>query len=417
MLNNHLILTSFYFFFGVTILTKIALLLLNIKNIKKHSKSVPKQYSEIIGLEDHQKAQSYTAAKNNLSIVSILLQSIILLCWIQTPLLRSLVQMTQDLGLNTVMTGVCLIFAFSFINSIIEFPIGLYSTFVIEENYGFNKMTPALYIKDLFKNLLISILIGLPFLYAFIQILYGLGQYWWLYSWVFILVFQFTIIWAYPKFIAPFFNKFTKLDDEELKKDINELSKRSNIHFKDYFVMNASIRSSHGNAYFTGFAKNKRIVFFDTLLKTLESSEVIAVLAHELGHLHKKHILKSIVSSSIFLFIGLYILGVLASSPEFFKAFSIQSDDKYTALLLFMLIVPYYTYLMTPISSWFSRKNEFEADEFAATHASAKSLISALLKMYKDNSSTLTPHPYYSKFYYSHPPADERIEFLNKFDS
>jgi STE24 endopeptidase len=378
---------------------------------------VPLQYSDIITLEEHQKAQNYTVSKNKLSIVTIILHCIVLLAWIETPLLRNLILLIQELELNAITTGVCLIFSFSFINSLIDFPTSIYSTFKIEEQYGFNKMTPALYLKDLLKNFVISLVIGIPFLYAFIYILYGLGEFWWLYSWVFILIFQFSIIWAYPKFIAPLFNKFNRLTDEQLELQINELAKKTNLHFKDYYVMDASIRSSHGNAYFTGFGKNKRIVFFDTLLKTLESNEVIAVLAHELGHLYKKHILKSIISSSLFLFIGLYILGQLSQSPAFFSAFSIESNDKYTALLLFMLVVPYYTYLMTPISSWFSRKNEFEADEFAATHASAKCLITALLKMYKDNSSTLTPHPFYSKFYYSHPPADERIEFLQQFKS
>jgi STE24 endopeptidase len=231
------------------------------------------------------------------------------------------------------------------------------------------------------------------------------------------MAFQFIMIWAYPKFIAPLFNKFSKLDDEDLTQEIDKLSKRCDINFKDYFVMNASLRSSHGNAYFTGFGKNKRIVFFDTLLKSLNVDEVVSVLAHELGHLKKKHIIKSIIMSSAFLFIGLFILGQLYNSPKLFEAFSLSTNEAYMALLLFVLIAPYYTFLLTPLMSWLSRKNEFEADEFAATHASAKKLITALLKMYKDNSSSLTPHPTYSKFYYSHPPAKERIDFLKKFST
>jgi STE24 endopeptidase len=225
------------------------------------------------------------------------------------------------------------------------------------------------------------------------------------------------MIWAYPKFIAPLFNKFSKLDDNNLIEEVGKLGERCKINFKDYYVMNASIRSSHGNAYFTGFGKNKRIVFFDTLLSSLKHEDGVSVLAHELGHFKKKHIMKSIIMSSVFLFLGLFVIGQLYANPEFFKAFGFTTKEPYIALLLFVLISPYYTFLFTPVSSWLSRKNEFEADEFAATHASAKELISALLKMYKDNSSTLTPHPVYSKFYFSHPPAKERIDFLSTFKS
>ncbi|MBT4792506.1 MAG: M48 family metallopeptidase, partial [Halobacteriovoraceae bacterium] len=348
---------------------------------------------------------------------SIIIESIVLIVWLETGLLNQLLSIIAQVSSSPVMQGVCFIFAFMLISSIFSLPESLYSTFVIEEKFGFNKMTPALFLKDMLKQFLLAAIIGLPFLFITLKILYGLGSLWWLYTWAFIIVFQFIMIWAYPKFIAPLFNKFTKMEDEELIQNINSLSDRCDVNFKDYYIMNASIRSSHGNAYFTGFGKNKRIVFFDTLLKSLEQNEVVSVLAHELGHLKRKHILKSIILSSLFMLAGLFVLGQLYIMPSFFQAFNFQSNEPYLAMLLFMLISPFYTFLLTPFFSWLSRRNEFEADEFAATFASAKALITALLKMYKDNSSTLTPHPVYSKFYFSHPPAKERIEFLNSFPS
>ena len=223
-----------------------------------------------------------------------------------------------------------------------------------------------------------------------------------------------VMIWIYPKFISPLFNNFTPLNNKELKVEINNLCQKSGVNFKDYFVMDASRRSSHGNAYFTGFGKNKRIVFFDNLLQSLSINETIAVLAHELGHFKKKHITKSLLFASGSMLFGFYILSKLISSQYFFDAF-IQSKSIGSGFILFSIVSPYFTYFFTPLNSWFSRKNEFEADQFAAEQSSAQDLISALLKMYKDNSSSLTPDTLYSKFYFSHPPARERISFLKEF--
>jgi len=417
MLTAEIIHTSFIIFFTLTISVKLILLLLNIYHIKANFGQVPSEFSETITLEDHQKAQNYTLAKNKLSVFSLIFHGIILLLWLESSALNDLNSYVSSLSDQAVYQGIGFIILFSLINSIFSIPESLYSTFVIEEKFGFNKMTPLLFIKDMGKQLLISLIIGVPFLFLILKILYGLGDSWWFFTWLFIIAFQFIMIWAYPKFIAPLFNKFSPLDDKELIKNVAALSERCEVSFKDYYVMNASLRSSHGNAYFTGFGKNKRIVFFDTLLSSLKTDEVISVLAHELGHFKRKHILKMIVSSAFFLLVGLFILGQLYDNPAFFEAFGFNKVEPYVALLLFSLISSYYTFLFTPISSWLSRKKEFEADEFAATHASAKKLISALLKMYKDNSSTLTPHPLYSKWYFSHPPAKERIEFLNKFSS
>jgi len=400
---------------------KIVLLLLNIIHIKKHMQKVPEQFVQQINLPDHLKAQRYTITKNIFSIITIIIHASILLLWLFAGGLSKLELFWTQQQLTPIWLGICFIMSFSLINSLLSLPETLYSTFIIEQRYGFNKTTPRLFIIDQVKQFILSITLGVPLLYGILYFLGETGPLWWFYTWIFLILFQFLIIWAYPKFIAPFFNKFTPLDSPELVKEIDHLSKKIDIQFKDYYAMNASIRSSHGNAYFTGFGKNKRIVFFDTLIETLNINEVIAVLAHELGHLKKKHIIKSIIIGVISMFIGFYILGQLYNSPEFFEAFNITSQTGYMALILFMLISPAYMYFLTPFSSYFSRKNEFEADYFAAEYTNANDLVSALLKMYKDNSSSLTPHPIYSKFYFSHPPASERVLFLEnlakKFNS
>ena len=415
MITAELIHNSFLFFFAITLIIKVFLLILNIAHIKGNYESVPEEFSEQISLSEHQKAQKYTITKNKFSIISIAINGAILLIWLETPALSWLFDMTLKWFETPVLQGVGFLLSFILIGALLAIPESLYSNFVIEEKYGFNKMTPAIFVKDFFKQIALTLIIGVPFLWLIVKILYSLGTYWWFYAWAFIMVFQFIMIWAYPKFIAPLFNKFSKLDNEELVGEVEALAKKIDLNFKDYYVMNASIRSSHGNAYFTGFGKNKRVVFFDTLLSTLNTSEVISVLAHELGHFKKKHIFKQIIMSAGFLLLGLFVLGQLYNNPEFFEAFGFTIVSPYLALLLFVLISSYYTFLLTPMFSWLSRKNEFEADEFAATYAKASDLITALLKMYKDNSSSLTPHPAFSKFYYSHPPAKERIDFLKSF--
>lgn len=406
---------SFYFFFALTITVKVTLILLNINFMKKHFDEVPKQFQDQISLEDHQKAQRYTTEKAYFSLFSLFVSSVVLLYWLTGGGLSLLSQYVEQFNLSPVLTGVFFIFAFSIINSIIDLPEKLYSTFKIEEKYGFNKTTPKLFIIDQLKGFVLGAVIGIPFLYAVLSILDFFGDSWWIWTFAFIMSFQLILVWAYPKFIAPIFNKFTPLENEELEKGINELAQKADINFEKYFVMNASMRSAHGNAYFTGFGKNKRVVFFDTLLNTLQNNEVLAVLAHELGHMKLKHIVKMIIMSAVSLFVGLFALSRLYDLPEFFEAFGVTEGNNYLALIIFTLIMPVYTYFLTPISSWFSRKHEFEADEFAAVNTNPKDLITALLKMYKDNSSSLTPHPVFSKFYYSHPPANERINFLEGF--
>jgi STE24 endopeptidase len=291
-------------------------------------------------------------------------------------------------------------------------PQSLYFTFVIEERFGFNKTTFQTFVLDLLKGTMLALLIGAPIAYVILWVMSIMGTHWWLYAFAFLTIIQFSLIYLYPKFIAPLFNKFTPLEDGEVKIKIEALMQRCGFHASGLFVMDASKRSGHGNAYFTGFGKNKRIVFFDTLLKSLSPLEVEAVLAHELGHMKKKHIQKALIKGLITSFLGFALLGYLKNNVFFFNGHGVQTLTDYTVLALFSMVIGTYTFFLTPINAYFSRKHEYEADYFAYENSSAEALISSLVKMYKDNASTLTPDPLYSKFYFSHPPASERVSYL-----
>lgn len=415
MSYSEMIITSFYLFAILGLLIKTLLNFRNINYIHKHSFQVPEEFSQQISLEDHQLAAKYSTTKLKFSIFTNFLHFLILLAWIPMGGFHLLDQYFVQFDLSIVNHGVIFFVSYILISMLITIPENLYTTFCIEEKYKFNKVTPKIFIIDFLKQILLVFIFAIPLLYAVLFLMNKIENNWWILAWALVTLFQFIIIWAYPKFIAPLFNKFTPLDDEELVQKINLLSLKTEIQFKDYFVMNASLRSSHGNAYFTGFGKNKRIVFFDTLLKSLSPKEIIAVLAHELGHLKKKHILKSLLLNFCSMGIGFYILGFLNKSDFFFKAFKVNSSA-YMALILFLSVTPIYTFFLTPLSSWFSRKNEFEADQFATQNSSGADLISSLIKMYKDNSSTLTPDPLYASFYFSHPTALNRVRFIKKIE-
>lgn len=405
------IFSLFIFFFVLTLVIKATLAILNIKHIT--SEGIPTEFQEVISIADHEKAQAYTVDKTRLGLFRLGYTGLLTIIWLFSGVLNHLQTWTIEMTNSPVWAGVLFLMIYSFAASFLSLPLAIYSTFVIEQKHGFNQTTWKLFVFDLLKQTILSLVIGIPLLFALLYFIYNSGSLWWFYAWLFIMAFQLLLVWAYPKFIAPLFNKFSPLNDEALTDKIQALLKRAKLSFSEFYKMNASIRSSHGNAYFTGFGKNKRIVFFDTLLKTLQPDEVIAVLAHELGHLKKKHILKSIIISSISLLLGLYVLEVLINYDPFKAAFNLNSPEKFHMMLIFLLISSYFTFPLTPISSWFSRRNEFEADEFAAQTADAKALISALVKLIKDNASAINPHPWYSKFYYSHPPPKERVEFLN----
>ena len=262
------------------------------------------------------------------------------------------------------------------------------------------------------KGALLAVILGGPIAYAILWIMERLGDKWWIYAFVFLTTVQLLLVFIYPRFIAPLFNKFSPLEEGEVKNRILNLMERCGFHSSGIFVMDASKRSGHGNAYFTGFGKNKRIVFFDTLLNSLEAEEVEAVMAHELGHMKKNHIIKGMIRSFIISFIGFALLGALKDNTAFLAGHGVHTVTNYMSLTLFSMVAGVYTFLLTPVFSWASRKYEYEADHFASENAKASKLISALVKMYKDNASTLTPDPIYSKFYFSHPPASERVRYL-----
>ena len=384
-------------------------------HILKNRKEVPAKFADQISLEDHQKAADYSVTKIKASQFFNIIAYGVLLIWTLGGGLDSLNKVVKTLGYSEIWTGVIFFFAFSFINSIISLPETLYKTFVIEEKFGFNKTTAKIFVTDMIKGMVLALVIGTPILAGILWIMNALGEYWWAYAWAFLSVIQLLLMWIYPTFIAPLFNKFSPLEDGEVKDKILELLKRTGFESNGLFVMDASKRSGHGNAYFTGFGKNKRIVFFDTLINTLDPSEVEAVLAHELGHFKRKHVLKLMIKAFVFSFLGLFILGQLMKAQWFFNGHGVNSSETYMALVLFTMVSGIYTFFITPISAWTSRKYEFEADEFAANHSDASDLINALVKMYKDNASTLTPDPAYSAFYHSHPPALIRVNFLEKF--
>ena len=385
----------------------------NKNHINAHRGRVPEQFSSKVSLEQHQKAADYTVAKINTGQFFHLIDTLILLAWTLGGGLATLDRFVSGFYFSQIPSGLLFFALFSSISFFLGLPQSIYTTFVLEEKFGFNKTTPRTFITDILKSIALGIIIGVPVLYGVLSIMEHL-DHWWLYAWFFLTLFQFTLVWAYPRFIAPLFNTFTELQEGSTKERILSLLSRTGFKSSGLFVMDASRRSAHGNAYFTGFGKNKRIVFFDNLIKSLESEEVEAVLAHELGHFKKKHIIKGIIKSMIVGLIGFAILGLLKDSLAFYMGHGVQVPSTYMALCLFSMVASVYTFPMTPFNAWVSRKWEFEADRFASQHSRADKLVSALIKLYKDNASTLTPDPVYSAYYHSHPPALVRVRALEK---
>ncbi|MGK0367103.1 MAG: STE24 endopeptidase [Thermoproteota archaeon] len=406
----------FFLLFFLKLVFQLYLSFRNRRHIKQNSHAVPKRFEDVITLKDHKTAADYTVEKSNFASLNLLIDSAILLLWIPTGWLNQLDLWAISLGNGQIVTGLIFYACFSIISFLTSLPSTLYHTFILEEKYGFNKTTLKLFVSDLVKSTLLGILIIAPLIYGLLFIMEKLGSYWWFFAWIFITAFQFIIMWAYPTFIAPLFNKFKEIDNEEIKERIIKLAKKVDFSHNGIYVMDASKRSGHGNAYFTGFGKNKRIVFFDTLLETLKPEEVESVLAHELGHFKKKHIVKMMMRSLVFSLVGLWLLGQCYSNKQFYQALFIDTQSHYMGIFLFSLVTPVFTFFLTPLQAYLSRKNEFEADEFAAQNASGQSLISALVSMYKENSSTLTPDPLFSKFYHSHPPALERVKYLDSLN-
>lgn len=381
--------------------------------VSRHRGNVPEAFQEHISLSDHQKAADYTLAKLRFGKTELLIGTALLLLWTLGGGLNWLDQWWRGVELSPILTGLAVIFSFMLISSLLDIPLSLYRTFRLEERFGFNRMTGKLFVADFMKNILLAVLIGGPLLWLVLWLMQDAAALWWLYVWAIWMGFSLLMMWAYPTFIAPLFNKFSPLDDQALRERIEKLLARCGFRSNGIFVMDGSRRSSHGNAYFTGLGDNKRIVFFDTLLKSLSPDEVEAVLAHELGHFRRRHIPKRIAVMAVLSFAGLALLGWLLDYAPFYHGLGVEQPSTYIALLLFMLVMPVFTVYLQPLMAAFSRKHEFEADDFAAQQSDAGTLIQALVKLYQENASTLTPDPVYSAFHDSHPPAPVRIAHLS----
>ena len=398
---------------GVSLAIKLWLARRQLQNVAANRARVPDAFADSIQLEAHQKAADYTITNTLQGRLELVYNSLLLVGWTLGGGLQWLDSSWQQFGWGTISTGVAMLVSAFLIMALLELPFSLYHTFVIEERFGFNKTTPATFIGDMAKQALLMLILGVPLAWAALWLMQESGHLWWLYLWLLWAGFSLLMLWAYPAVIAPLFNKFTLLDDENLQHRIQSLLDRCGFKSRGIYVMDGSRRSGHGNAYFTGMGQNKRIVFFDTLLKTLEADEIEAVLAHELGHFKRKHVQKRIVTMMLMSLAGLALLGWLIEQNWFYQGLGVQQPSNHLALLLFLMVSPVFTIFLQPLFSWFSRRHEFEADDYAATQASAADLIRALVKMYKENASTLTPDPLYSAFYDSHPPAPVRVAHLS----
>ncbi len=405
---------TWIFIFAVVITAgfQLWLSLRQAKHVGDHRPAVPTEFADKVTLEEHQKAADYTKVKGSFGRMQLLLGTVVLFLWTIGGGLNWLDQLWRTTGWGPLATGVAVLISFSLISSLIDIPSSLYSTFNIEERFGFNKSTLKTFFVDMAKGAALSLVIGIPLILLVLWLMESAGDLWWLYAWVALTAFSIIMMWAYPKFIAPIFNKFKPLEEGEVLDRLTSLLKRTGFNSDGVFVMDGSKRSSHGNAYFTGFGKTKRIVFFDTLLKHLTPTQVEAVLAHELGHFKRKHVLKGMIASMTMTLIGFAVLAWLMKQEWFYTAIGVQQSSTYMALILFMLVSPAFTFFIGPLMARWSRKHEFEADEFAAKESNANELISALVSLYKKNAGTLTPDPLYSAFYDSHPPASIRIAHL-----
>ena len=393
--------------------TRLWLALRQIRHVRTHRDAVPGMFAESIPLAAHQKAADYTVAKVRLGIVDTALDALILLALTLGGVLQWLSDLWQRvIAVESIWHGSALILTVFLLRGVLGLPLSLYRIFVIEERFGFNRMTLRLFVTDLLKGLAVGAVLGVPLLLVVLWLMLAAGPLWWLYVWFVLVAYSLFLQMIYPAVVMPLFNKFSRLEDAALAGRIEQLLSRTGFRSRGLYVMDGSKRSSHGNAFFAGFGTAKRIVLFDTLVSRLQPAEVEAVLAHELGHYKLRHILKGMALSWGFSFVLLLALGLLAGRPWFYEGLGMDTATLPVALALFMLVVPEFTFFAQPLLSLFSRKNEYEADRYAAKNADAAELVRALVKLYHDNSATLTPDPLHSAYYDSHPPAAMRIARL-----
>ena len=383
-------------------------------HVAAHRDAVPAAFADRVSLPAHQKAADYTVARTRLGMLEAVVETALLIALTVGGGLALLVGWTGDLPVPGLARDLAMIVAVALISGIVGLPFSYVSTFVIEAKFGFNRMTRALWLADLVKGIAIGAALGLPLAALVLWLMAAAGALWWIWAWVVWVAFQLLVLALYPTVIAPLFNKFSPLPAGSARDAIERLLARCGFENRGLFVMDGSKRSSHGNAFFTGFGRAKRIVFFDTLLERLAPDEIEAVLAHELGHFRLKHVLKRMLWSAALSLVFLALLAWLAASPWFYEGLGVPPalDRPGVALILFFLALPAFTFVFAPLSALYSRRHEFEADAFAARHASAASLVRALVKLFEDNAATLTPDPYYSAFHDSHPPAALRVARL-----
>jgi STE24 endopeptidase len=385
-----------------------------VRHVTAHRGAVPPQFAAEISLAAHQKAADYTCARTRFAMIDLVFGTLIVLALTFGSGLQLLHDVSAAWFAEGIARGVCLIALLGLVMTLLDLPFDLYRTFGIEQRFGFNKMTVGLFFVDLVKSLVLGAVLILPLVALILWLVQALGWWWWVYAWIVVVIYGVFVNFIAPTVIAPLFNKFSPLQNPEINERVQKLAARCGFKIKGLMVMDGSRRSAHGNAYFTGFGGSKRIVFFDTLLTQLNPAEVEAVLAHELGHFKLRHVIKRMAWSALVGIFFFWLLSVLMWEGWFFTGLGVSAPSPAMALILFSLVIPPFAFLLQPLGAMYSRRHEFEADQYAARNASARDLVSALIKLYKDNASTLTPDPLHSAFYDSHPPAIARIARLQQ---
>lgn len=403
-------------FLVASLLTKLWLDGRQARHVSRHREQVPPAFADEVSLGQHQRAASYTIDKLRFGLIVSAVSTVTLIGWTLLGGLHELNQIIRDAVFarwGNLPYQLALLGAFTLIGGIIDLPFSAWSTFRIEQKHGFNRMTWGMWIGDLIKQTLLGVVIGAPIAALILWLMGAAGQQWWLWAWASWVSFSLLLMVIFPIFIAPLFNKFEPLDDASLAQRVTALMTRCGFKAKGLFVMDGSRRSAHANAYFTGLGASKRVVFFDTLLKKLSHGEVEAVLAHELGHFKHKHVLKRMITMFVLSLLGFALLGWLSRQVWFYQGLGVNPNlnapNDALALLLFMLALPVFMFFVSPVFAFFSRRDEYQADAYACQQAAREDLANALIKLYKDNSATLTPDPAYARFHYSHPPASERL--------
>jgi STE24 endopeptidase len=406
----------FVAFLIATTMLRLLLAVRQMRHVAAHRAAIPADFAEAITLAEHQRAADYTLARTRFGVIEWLVTEVFLLLILTLGGgVAALDGLARQIAGEGMARHVLTVFAVAGVGLLAALPFDWWRTFRIEARFGFNRTTPGIFVSDLVKSIALTVLLGTPLLLAVFWLVRHAGALWWIYAWITWVLFSLLLIWAYPKWLAPLFNRFTPLAEGEIKARITDLIQRVGFRTEGLFVMDGSKRSAHGNAYFTGFGRSKRIVFFDTLVERLSVDEIEAVLAHELGHFKRGHVPKLLATRFLLALVCFAVLGALSDWPPFFIGLGVpwqgQSEIGVT-LALFMLVVGVFTFPLAPFASLLSRQHEFEADAFAAAETSSARLISALVKLYRDNAATLTPDPWHSLVYDSHPPAPIRIAHL-----